>query len=173
MQESICKVWGCRWSEHHKTEQHECGKCHKKGHGQRGCPQYNFGSQFVYISSFTRQEEKNIQKYHKKRFTIKQFAKTPEHKKSPLGTVYYIGTNLKRGEWIITYAGMGWDMYARRNYHTGLYEFMFVDDADYSNKYAFIKKTDKDNSDFFMLKCFKKGYKKHVSYNKNEFMLYQ
>lgn len=32
-----CKVEGCRFSDKHKTENHECGKCHFNGHGQREC----------------------------------------------------------------------------------------------------------------------------------------
>jgi hypothetical protein len=32
-----CKVDGCRFSDYHKTENHECGKCHLLGHGQREC----------------------------------------------------------------------------------------------------------------------------------------
>lgn len=32
-----CKVEGCRFSDKHKTENHECGKCHSYGHGQREC----------------------------------------------------------------------------------------------------------------------------------------
>jgi hypothetical protein len=32
-----CKVEGCRFSDKHKTENHECGKCSRLGHGQREC----------------------------------------------------------------------------------------------------------------------------------------
>ena len=32
-----CQVEGCRFSQYHKTRDHQCGKCDKFSHGQREC----------------------------------------------------------------------------------------------------------------------------------------
>ncbi len=32
-----CQVEGCRYAQHHKTRDHQCGKCGKFSHGQREC----------------------------------------------------------------------------------------------------------------------------------------
>ena len=32
-----CQVEGCRFSQNHKTRDHQCGKCGKFSHGQREC----------------------------------------------------------------------------------------------------------------------------------------
>ena len=33
----FCHVWSCRHNKIHTTFGHRCGKCHKRGHGQREC----------------------------------------------------------------------------------------------------------------------------------------
>lgn len=36
-----CKVQGCRFSDKHRTIDHECGSCHQKSHGQIECKDFS------------------------------------------------------------------------------------------------------------------------------------
>lgn len=58
----LCKVEGCRFSNKHRTENHQCGKCKRYSHGQREC------GDFVKCENLSRTIDKD--NYYKNRIII-------------------------------------------------------------------------------------------------------
>jgi len=132
-----CEIFGCRYNIHHTTKNHECGKCHKKGHGRRECSLNNNGVEL-------RIQKISDENYNK----LKKGEKT-----GTLDDLLY--SSITGGEYITKELGMGWMAYTRNN--RGVIEYVILDEVAH-NIYSKVN----NPQSFVMLKCFMHGYKEHI-----------
>lgn len=138
-----CEVYGCRWSSHHTTKEHTCGQCHKKGHGQRGCPELNHG---ITLVKYTTMNSELVQQF------------LSSDKFLPVSDPNYLKrlmfTRLNPGEYSIHSIGMGHVVCIRNN--SGRYDYFVLDDVELWG----LCKHHKGTTDLLFTKNFLYGYRK-------------
>ena len=121
-----CKVEGCRFSDKHKTENHECGKCKQLGHGQRECGVWSK------CEELTRTIDKD--NYYDGRIIIsyKEDSKVDDY--WPYQASYYdkIRKELRNDSYIELGSGMGTTVLYKKKYVNRIL-MKVLDDSDYFN----------------------------------------
>lgn len=131
-----CKIEGCRFSDKHKTENHECGKCYSYGHGQREC------GNWLKCEELTRTIDKD--NYYSGRIIIasKEDATTDTYWRYQATNYEQIRKQLRYDTYMLIGAGLGESvLYKKISPNRILMEI--IDDTDYNTGVA-----DKIEKDF-------------------------
>lgn len=124
----LCKVAGCRFSDKHRTIDHECGTCHQKRHGMRECNDYRAQYELLKI----------VEEEERDRLTIVVAHDAADKSRSGTGQLLLehianIRAALDGNPMCYIYMSMGMGC-IQYNRHTGtIIEFLFLHDTDDQN----------------------------------------
>ena len=113
----------CRFNDKHLTQNHTCGKCERKGHGQRECG--NFMKQFELLKTI---ENDTPHKLHMIPVGTQYNGKSIYTPSSILLNARGYRSLLKPGEYDIGSLGMGCCSYARHN--GKIIEYLYLSDGE-------------------------------------------
>lgn len=131
-----CMVAKCRFNTTHVTKKHKCGKCKEYGHGQLECGKnyeylYRYYNDIIDTPCTIILCNDNLS-YTNEGHTcvycdsIKHLDRCPVNGYNIIEIEDKIELSLENGEYCIKYAGMGCQLYFRRNKENGNLEKIFM-----------------------------------------------
>jgi hypothetical protein len=151
-----CQVDSCRYSTFHNTENHQCGKCKRFGHGQRECgavcieklnafsihdhwlgvlPKQNFKRDYSKTLNLTKIiESETISNIIIKPYNYGETDKSIlSNLMLPLAKHYRKTIGTVPNTYIADGLGMGWCVYARSNSDCSVIKYLTLDDTEDQN----------------------------------------